>query len=349
MYPSETIETAAGYPALVRFEKGSEGAPLVIFITGGGVFARVAYGPPEGRPSDFLLYWLNKEGYSTLALTYPLGAPPFERFCPAFTVTDWAEQSAEIIARYRAPHAAAAKVVILGWSMAGRIVVRLAEALQRRGVGIEVFVAMAASPGLPNLLPQFSGLIPDAHGLAGVEGAFLDSLTACLRAQNEENGRAAIEAGLFAKDFTGPYPIALAAAGMRWRDGHFVRAPLEDEQDTGVFAYDRYPPIAVLTHASPLDPRHALTDGAVWGFLIVKSLSEARFMARVKNVAGMASANWTRARQLIVAAPDRLTLTLPGNHLFFVGEAGASRTAAAIANLLAEASALSSELDAVLG
>jgi hypothetical protein len=101
MYNDETVEAGSGFPALVRFEKNEAGAPLAVFITGGGVFARIAYGHPEGRPSDFLCHWLKEAGYSTLALTYPLGAPPFGQAWPTFTVTDWAEQSAEIIARYR--------------------------------------------------------------------------------------------------------------------------------------------------------------------------------------------------------------------------------------------------------
>ena len=71
----------------------------------GGVFARIAYGHPEGRPSDFLFYWLKEAGFPTLALTYPLGTAPFQQAWPAFTVTDWAEQSAETIARYQKAHA----------------------------------------------------------------------------------------------------------------------------------------------------------------------------------------------------------------------------------------------------
>jgi hypothetical protein len=76
--------------------------------------------------------------------------------------------------------------------MAGRIAAPLAKAMRRRGVDIELFVAMAASPGLPNLLPGFASLAAATSGLARVEGAFLEGLLACLQAQNEENGRAAI-------------------------------------------------------------------------------------------------------------------------------------------------------------
>jgi hypothetical protein len=51
MYPNETMETGAGFPALVRFEKNDEGAPLAVFITGGGVFAASPTVIPEGgRP-----------------------------------------------------------------------------------------------------------------------------------------------------------------------------------------------------------------------------------------------------------------------------------------------------------
>ena len=124
---------------------------------------------------------------------------------------------------------------------------------------------------------------------------------------------------------------------MRYKTGGFVLARQEDEEDTRVFDYGRYPPIAILTHASSLDSRHALTDRAVWGFVMIKSLSEA-LIGRVKNAAGMAPESWARARDLIVNAPDRLTVTLAGNHLFFVGEAGARRTAETLTSLRAEAS-----------
>jgi hypothetical protein len=220
--------------------------------------------------------------------------------------------------------------------------------MRRRGVDIELFVAMAASPGLPNLLPGFASLAPDAPGPARVERAFLDGLLACLKAQNEENGRDAIGVEQFLKEYTGSFPIALAAAGMRFRDGHFVRAPLEDQDDTAVFEYASYPPIAVVTHASALDARHALTDRAIWGMLIAKSLSEANLLPRMGNNAGMSPSCWSRARNLLVGASERLTVTVPGNHLFFVGEPGATRTVEAVGNLRDEAAALTADFDKIV-
>lgn len=123
LYPGEELTEAAGYPALVRFEPGRQELPLVVFVTGGGVLGRIAYGPPGGgRAADFLCHWLHEEGFPSLVLSYPIdNRDLFDAAFPQFSVTDWAEQSAEIIARYVDRNGLQANAVVLGWSMAGRI------------------------------------------------------------------------------------------------------------------------------------------------------------------------------------------------------------------------------------
>jgi hypothetical protein len=83
--------------------------------------------------------------------------------------------------------------------------------------------------------------------------------------------------------------------------------------------------------------------------LIAKTLSKGGILARVGNVAEVSPSSWSRARDLIVGAPERLTVTLPGNHLFFVGEAGAPRTVEAVANLRVEAAAIVAGCDEIVG
>ncbi len=103
LYPGEELTEAAGYPALVRFEPGRPELPVVVFVTGGGVLGRIAYGPPGGRTPDFLCHWLHEEGFPSLVLSYPIDSRGvFDAPFPQFSITDWAEQSAEIIARYMA-------------------------------------------------------------------------------------------------------------------------------------------------------------------------------------------------------------------------------------------------------
>jgi hypothetical protein len=348
LYPGETLEHAAGFPVLVRFAPARLDSTLLVFITGGGVLARIAYGYPGGRPADFLGHWLQREGLALLALSYPMGVPAFAATYPGFGVADWAEQSAEIIARYVAAHQLPKKVVVLAWSMAGRVAAPLTVRLRQRAVEVELLVAMAASPAMPNLLPGLDGLRPAPSGLARVEGAYLAWLQHCLADQGRLAGHAIVPPDLFAAAFAGDFPVGLAASAMRYEDGAFVHAPQRDADETGAFAYGQYPPIAVLTHDSPVDPHHALVDRAVWGFYMTQQLSQAYLFQRGADITALAPEKWTEILRLVRGAPERLTLTMPGNHMFFVGEAGAAKTVAAVKELRVRAAALASELNAAV-
>ena len=203
MYPGESIIEAAGYPALVKFEPGTANTPLVVFITGGDVLARVAYGHPQGRSADFLAHWLKREGIPFLAISYPMGHPLFARAYPDFSMTDWGEQSAEIVARHVKAHGLPSRVVVLGWSMAGRVAHPIAASLRKRGIEIELFVAMAGATALPNLLPGLATAKPQPSGLAGVAGAYTDALLRYLGEQNAETGHTVIDPAIFPAQFGG--------------------------------------------------------------------------------------------------------------------------------------------------
>jgi len=53
---------AAAFPCLIRFEKSAHDQPLVVFVPGTSFLARIAYGFPAGRPTDFLSHWLVAAG-----------------------------------------------------------------------------------------------------------------------------------------------------------------------------------------------------------------------------------------------------------------------------------------------
>ena len=327
LYPREELTEAAGYPALVRFEAGRADLPLVVFVTGGGVLGRVAYGPPGGRADDFLCHWLHAEGFGSLVLSYPIDNPGvFDATFPQFSITDWAEQSAEIIARSVDWNGLPAKAIVLGWSMAGRIAEPLHTALRRRGKGIELFVAMAAASALPNTLPGLDHLKPAASGLAAIEGAYLDWLLQCLASQNLNAGHSVLDAEVFSREMTGDFPVGLAASAMRYRNGGFVSDPAADAREVGTAQYRDFPPLALMTHDSPVDARHALTDRSTWGVYITQQLCETLVFSRPDRLAALSTEKWALLVEHVRDAAQRLSATLPGNHMFFLGEDGARRT-----------------------
>lgn len=350
LYPGEELTEAAGFPALVRFEAGREGHPLVVFVTGGGVLGRIAYGPPEGRASDFLCHWLHQEGFPSLVLSYPIDSRGvFDAPFPQFSVTDWAEQSAEIIARYMDRNRLPANAIVLGWSMAGRIAEPLRAALRRKGKGIELFVAMAAASALPHTLPGLDHLKPAASGLASIRGAYLDWLLHCLADQNAAAGHVVLDAGEFTRAMTGDFPVGLAASAMRYRDGAFVPDPAADAREVGTAQYRAFPPLALMTHASAIDARHALTDRSTWGVYITQQLCESLVFAQADRLAALPSDKWAALVEHIWTAAARLSATLPGNHMFFLGETGAARTVQTLKLLRQTASDVADEISHLMG
>ena len=327
LYPLEELTEAAGYPALVRFEPGRTDLPVVVFVTGGGVLGRIAYGPPDARAADFLCHWLHAEGFASLVLSYPIdNRDVFDTAFPQYSITDWAEQNAEIIARYVDSNGLPANAIVLGWSMAGRIAEPLHAALQRRGKGIEIFVAMAAASALPHTLPGLDQLQPAASGLAAIRGAYLDWLLQCLAGQTMAAGHPVLDPDRFTREMTGDFPVGLAASAMRYENGAFVPDAAGDARAVGAANYRAFPPLALMTHASPLDARHALTDRSTWGVYITQQLCEVLVFSRPTSLAALPAAKWTLLVEHVRDAAQRLSATLPGNHMFFVGETGARST-----------------------
>ena len=83
---------------------------------------------------------------------------------------------------------------------------------------------------------------------------------------------------------TGDFPVGLAASAMRYRDGAFVSDPAGDAREVGTARSRAFPPLALMTHASPINTRHALTDRSTWGVHITQqTLRSSRFLAGGKT------------------------------------------------------------------
>ncbi|MBL0915031.1 MAG: hypothetical protein IBJ13_05815, partial [Sphingopyxis sp.] len=118
LFPGERRVLGHHFPVLAWSSPGDDDKPLLILVPGGGHLARVYYGHPGSDPRDFLAHWLARRGYGLLALSYPSDHPANPAPCADMDVVDWAQD----LAAATASHVAAGREVILvGWSMAGRL------------------------------------------------------------------------------------------------------------------------------------------------------------------------------------------------------------------------------------
>ena len=334
LYPNEEILIGAGFPALTWFQKGVDPEkPLIVFIPGAAHLGRIAYGCPSCDEREFLAYWVLKRGFSFLAISYPLGHPVYDRVYPEFTIKDWGRQAAEItriiINRQRLNN----HVVAVGWSMAGKIAKPFNDAASELGIKVDFFVALAATPPLPKLVPGLTERTKRTpEGLANLADRY-PWFVSSLKAQNDLNRKELIPLKTYREEFLGDFPINLLGTELRYRDGNFVSAIAESEQDMGSYEYARFPLTTVITNSSALDARHALTDESAWGMYTMQKIFQDYVASSGTVLESLEQQKWQCLRASLKALPARLTRTETGTHFFFVGAKGARATARDIETL----------------
>jgi hypothetical protein len=200
-------------------------------------------------------------------------------------------------------------------------------------------VGLAAGAPLPNLFPGLDQLLrPTASGLADGGEAYRAWLLRSLREQDRLHGREVVPADLFRERFLADFPVNLTATALRYRPsgrgaGRFAPDLAEDLADTGAFDYDGFPLVALLVNESAVEDRHALTDTGAWSLYQSQTLYRRDVRAVVHDPTVLPADRWLALRAAIAGAPSRLTVTVPGGHLFFVGERGAAATVAGLRRL----------------
>jgi len=340
----ESHRTCAGVPVLRYARPGRDReAPLIIFFTGAGHLARVAYGHPGANPADFLDHWLERQGFGLLALSYPGGHPAMPSVIPDLTISRWADAIAEAALEGLGPNRG---VILLAWSMGVRVAGQCAVSARAKGLRIDAFIPMAGSPPIAGLSTVdaaterfFENGMWDTGG-SPVHGqprkaAWLEELGET----NRKHGRTVLSA----EDYEAYYLTGTPAGLMH--DAALARSAGIAVPEVDLSGFPLASPIAPNGRA---DYRHALADGIVWGFVNTRAVQR-RWLVSTLASHPIQPDDWSRLIRLSEALPQRLLRRIDGGHLFFIGESGAQATARAVNELWKESQSVQRELDALLG
>ena len=124
----------------------------MVWVPGARHTARFCYGVHKGRrPKDFVVHWLGKKGYNFLGMSYPLGMknPVYDKAYPDFSVRAWGKQTVSIAKDIIEENDLPNRVILVGWSMAGRMTQSVNEAAKKNGLHIDFFVGLASTPPNP--------------------------------------------------------------------------------------------------------------------------------------------------------------------------------------------------------
>ncbi|MEM8538406.1 MAG: hypothetical protein AAGF56_11170 [Pseudomonadota bacterium] len=353
IFQGERLVSYDGKPALVRFFPGSRGRPLVVLTPGGGTTARLFYGVHrDRRPEDFLATHLTAFGYNVLAVSIPIdtGDPVFAEPHPGFTIRDWGDVLANAAAEVVAEHRLDPKVILVGWSMAGKSAHPMATAAPAHGIEVGLFVSLAATPPVLGVLPIEESYPMNAETGYGqapdpeYKGALWN-----LRANARANGvEQLIPPQEYIAHYVGEGPVGVSHTGLRHRDGAIIGDLSADIEDGQGYDFAGFPPVATIVPTTRHDLRHAMTDLHTWGMITTNRIYQTRLKPAGQALRKMSPADYVRLRELVLQVPSRLSVDIDGNHFFFVGEKGARQTAEAIARLEAEARVVEQDLDDLL-
>ncbi|KAL2819307.1 hypothetical protein BDW59DRAFT_122749 [Aspergillus cavernicola] len=351
LYPGEVLDTIAGFPTVYHYRSADNHdvenpKPLVVCVTGGLHLGRIFYGGHTGsRPSDFLTYWLNKNGFGVLSLSYPLETDPIVMPLSGaeFRIPDWGRQAAMTTKKVIDQNSLSRSVVLISWSMGGRMVVPFTITAKELGFDVQQYISFAATPGFSSIRPLSPGITCSGAGYFKVP-PHLDVFCQQLDEMETFNGgRNVIPRDIYLREYVGGTPINLIGLGLKYAGkGAFIHDEVPHEEDTRVLDIANFPLITALFPTSILDASHALADKASWGFLLTYKLESLIGKEGIRSVQG--SSKWQRLADLIHSAPGRLCLPVQGNHFFFVGEDSAGEIADKVAKLVEDASAFQNEL-----
>jgi thioesterase domain-containing protein len=349
LFPGEEMITAAALPCLIRFEKSARDQPLVVFVPGTSFLARIAYGFPAGRPTDFLSHWLVAAGFPFLGVSYPLDNPVYPETYPDFSITDWGRQVAEAARHVIDANGLGNRIIAVGWSMGGKIVEKLAVAVHAAGLDLRLFVALDALPPGPNLFPgNAEQFVLARDGLVDQTTSLLPWFVAMVAEQSRLNGHAIMSAADLKALFTGNPPLDLQGEAARFGKGRIVEDVAAAMEDGGVTDYAAYPPLALIVSNGLADYPNALLCRSNWALFVGQQLYRRHIYPNRSRIGQLSPQSWASLQNIFAGALARLTITVDGTHFLFVGEQGARATAAAIAELARRSDEINDQISAVL-
>ena len=359
LYPGEILDTIAGYPTIYNYQPNTNSddattKPLIVCIPGGVHLARIYYGGHNGSsPNNFLSYHLNKHGFNVLSVSYPLASTPaiMPATAPHFRIKDWGRQAATTAKKVIDEHALPGSVILIGWSMGGRVLVPFTVSAKELGLHVEQFISFAGTPGISGLRPNlYQHPVTGSAGCMDVgymlKPARLESFAQQVEEMERINGSEIIPRDVYLKEYVGGSPISLMGLRLKYDGTGFVQDEMTHEEDSRVWDFANCPLVSGLCPDGVLDASHAMADQATWGFILTYQLEIAigkEGLGRVQR-----TGKWRRLLDFVRDAPRRLCWSVDGNHFFFVGERAASEVADKVVRLIDEAVVFRREFDEIL-
>jgi hypothetical protein len=351
LFPGEVLDHVIELPCLHGYFPADKERPLVVLVPGGAHTARIFYGGHLGHdPEDFLASWLTRAGLGVLGISYPIETEPalIPAVAPGFRINQWGRQAAEVTKKVVDENQLCGDIVLVGWSMGGRLVVPFSKAAKTVGLNVKLFVSLSATPGLPRIRRPPSGRSCTKAGYATFSSMSRLFMVQLREQEQLNNDKVVIPPEVYYSQYYGHTPVSLLGWGLKF-DGRsgFADDKWGSVEDAAAHDFACLPWISTLWPTSQLDARHALSDKATWAFMLTQRLTAV--FEELPQFPSVSSSRWDEIVEFVHSAPGTLSASVRGNHFFFLGRSGAKATAEGIIQHLNTANGLQSQLTKLVG
>jgi len=141
---------------------------------------------------------------------------------PDFNIQAWGIQAAEITRKTIKNNALNGRVILLGWSMAGKVAQPFSARAKEVGLELDFYVSLAATPPIIGLVLMNTKIAMAPSGMAD-RSKDLPKWYSQIKSNESLNGnREIIPWSIFEKEYTGNIPVQLQGYGLRYKPGSCI-------------------------------------------------------------------------------------------------------------------------------
>lgn len=349
LFQNEEIRSGYNYPSLTRFFPAKSDKPLVVFSPGWGFLGRISYGIPVQNQKNFLAYWVNKNGYPFLSVSYPLDHPVYEDVYPGFTLNDWGKMTAEITNQIIEENELRREVIGINWSSSGQVVRHFNVFCKSLGINLLFDLGIEATPALAISSDRTLGIKKTEKDMVTLKNSHYELYWNEIKDQSEINGEEIISKEEYHKYFFGDIPIGLMGTNELFINGRIVTDHKMSYEDKKFYEFNEYPLVASISGNSSIAPYHPVVDKSTWSFLVIRKIYHDYFVKAQSSGFNFRNEDIKTFIDYINDLPDRLHKSINGNHLLFIGQKGASEVAEYIDYFYSEITLIKTEIAEFLG
>lgn len=316
LFPHESLQQIYDFEFLTYLKEGDPKKPLIVFFPGWAHLARIAYGGADIIPSkNSLAQAFHEEGYSFLAISYPLENKVYSTIYPQLKIKEWAQAAAVIVQSIfkRTPYP---YLISIHWGAAGHLINRFKQTTQLLRLSHLFSISLEATPPLLiyHKLAQEAEILN--NGLVSLSSHYYPMWMQQIEAMLGKS----IDPKRYEELFLGAIPINLLGTSLVYQGGQIqddIASSMEDRQS---FNFAQSTLVVSISGNLQQAPYHPILDQMTWSHINIRKIYHSYLLPLFSQIQQLPDNQWHQLLILLEAFTKRAAYSVDGNHFFLINK-----------------------------